>query len=304
MIAVFALLAGVYLLAGEHALLPFLDTIHHQPAIAYGDAYDRLQQYGPAVAVPLAVLLVFPAFLGVFIVLYPLALWLRGRAAFDAAPLLLIAGYAVLMVLAPIPAHGDPTELTQRPFALVYALVVTWTAAVLVARLSMRWVIGVSAAALVLVWPQSGLWGEFPKFSWGWNYFAWALDPGVRQAAAFLRHQGTPGDVFAVQGLREGWVAADAAIEIVALSGMPAYLARPYIHRGQSAERQWAAERRVAALRVVAQESEAARALARLSALGVRWYVVPGRRGPKWDPMRRLAVFADQQVAVYRTTSL
>jgi hypothetical protein len=75
------------------------------------------------------------------LILYPLALFLvRARlqlAGFDAFPLVLFAVYAAIMVLAPIPAHHDSTDLTQRPFVLLYAVVAVWTAASLI-----RWALG------------------------------------------------------------------------------------------------------------------------------------------------------------------
>ena len=286
------------------ALGPFLATVHEQPGIGYGGWYNfLLRQYGADVAMPVGLLLVFPAFLGVFILLYPIALWLRHRSAFDALPLSLIAGYAALIALAPIPAHGDATELTQRPFVLVYAVVGIWTVAVLVERVALRWVLAVAGAAFVALWPHSGPWPEAPKFSWGWIYYARALTPGLTQAAAFLRREGKPGDVFAVEGLQRGAVPTDAAAELGALSGMPAYIARPYIHMAQRGERGLVALERHAVLQAVARETRSSAALARLAGLGVRWYVVTDGRGPVWDPQRHLAVFRDGGVAVYLSTS-
>lgn len=311
--AALALFLGVWGMAdGQRALTPFLATVHAQPAIAYAGWYEfLLQRYGTGVALPLGVLLVFPAFLGIFVLLYPIALWLRHRSAFDALPLLLIAGYAALMALAPIPANGDPTELTQRPFVLVYAVVAIWTMAVLFDRLALRWVLALASAAVFAWWPVIGPWPEAPKFSWGWNYYARTLTPGFVQAAAFLRREGRPGDEFAVQGLQQGWAPAsqpgwvptDAAAELAALSGMPAYIARPYIQMAYGGERKLVALERQGALDAVARETRSSAALARLAALGVRWYVVTGERGPIWDPQRDLAAFRGGRVAIYLSTS-
>jgi hypothetical protein len=309
--AALALLVVLWgLLDEQRALRPFLATVHDQPGIAYAGWYDYLlQRYGAGVAFPAGVLLVFPAFLGIFTLLYPIALWLRHRSAFDALPLLLIAGYGALMALAPVPANGDATELTHRPYVLVYALVATWTAAVLVQRIAVRWVLAVAGGAFVASWPLNGPWPEEPKFSWGWKYYARALTPGLAPAAAFLRREGKPGDLFAVQGLqrgwtprlRPGWVPTDVAVELVALSGMPAYLARPYIHMARGGERQLEAQEREAVLEAVARETQPPAALARLAALGVRWYVVTGEPGPVWDRELALAVFRDRRVAIYLT---
>lgn len=312
-LALLLLLLGLrWMTDGQPALRPFLATVHDQPGIAYAGWYEfLLQHHGAGVALPAGLLLVFPVFLGIFMLLYPIALWLRHRSAFDVLPLLLIAGYAALMALAPVPANGDPTELTHRPFVLVYAAVAVWTVAVLVERVALRWVLALAGAALVAFLPQSGLWPEAPKFSWGWKYYARALTPGLAPAADFLRREGKPGDQFAVQGLqrgwlpsaRAGWVPTDDAAELGALSGMPAYIARPYIQMAYGGERHLVALERHAALEWVARETRSSAALARLASLGVRWYVVTGDRGPAWDPQRRLAVFRDPDVAIYLSTS-
>jgi hypothetical protein len=188
----------------------------------------------------------------------------------------------------------------------VYAVVSIWTAAVLAERVHFRWLVAASAAALVALWPGSGFWRESPTLSWGWNYYARALTPGLAQAAGFLRKEGQPGEQFAVAPLqrgwapieRPGWVPTDAAIELAALSGMPAYLARPYLPILEGGERSWVAQERLAALEAIEHESAPQAALAHLAALGIRWYVVFGK--PAWDAER---AFAAPGVTVYRTTS-
>ena len=307
------LLVAFYLIVdAQYALRPFLRTVHEQPGIAYAGWYDSLfQRYGAGSAIPLGMLLVFPAFLGIFTLLYPIALWLRHRSVFDAMPLLLVGSYAALMVLAPIAANGDPTEFTHRPFPLVYAVVSIWTAAVLAERIRFGWLVAACGAAVVALWPDHGFEREGPKLAWGWNYYARALTPGLAQAAGFLRNEGKPGEQFAVASLprgwspieRPGWVPTDAAVEITALSGMPAYLARPYLPLAQGGDRGLVALERHEVLQAVARETRSSEALARLAALGVRWYVVTDERGPLWDPQRHLAVFRDGRVAVYRSTS-
>jgi hypothetical protein len=104
-------------------------------------------------------------------------------------------------------------------------------------------------------------------------------------------------------------VDTDAAIQLVSLSGIPAYLSRPFIHGA----RQTVLERHEALARV-AQSSDVAEALERLRRLGIQWYVVvsPGRvwdaerlqmvidhSGPRWDRLRERAAFVEGSVAVY-----
>ncbi len=99
-------------------------------------------------------------------------------------------------------------------------------------------------------------------------------------------------------------VVTDAAIQLVSMTGMPAYLARPFIHVAQGGRTKEAALERHAALAGVAEEESVAAALARLGELGIRWYVVADGTGPRWDPQRRHAAYAGGDFAVYSSRSI
>lgn len=291
------------------ALGKFLHVIHqdHFPT-AYGDWYVVLiSSYGPSAAALLGVLLIFPACLGIFLLLYPLSALLAGRSrrleAIDLLPVALLCAYTVLMVSAPIPANGDATELTQRPFVLLYAVIAIWTAAGFVSWIAAQgglgqrrmWLpllaLGAISAALIVRYTD-------PDWRWLDDH---QLAQGLPQAARFLRSHGSPGDVFAVQALETAPVLTDTAVQLVSLTGMPAYLARPYIHRGTRVKE--VALQRHAALAGVADQQSVAAALARLRELGVQWYVVVDSAGPRWDPQRRQAAFAEGDFAVYSSRS-
>jgi hypothetical protein len=265
------------------------------------------------VAVPLGTLAVLAAALGVFLFLYPAALAAaasrRTLTAIDSVPAGLLIFYVLLMITAPISAHGDSTELTQRPFVLLYAVIAVWSAAVLTdwvrARLHLtshlvKGAVVAGMVAALLVWPLAGALAR-PKFHWGWQHVTYRVEEGVLEAASYLRRNSRPGDIFAVAGLTLHWVATDTATQLESLTGMPAYLARPFTHmfRGNARERE--ALKRHGLLVHVAAEPQAAAALERLRELGIRWYVHQGEAGPRWDPGRRHAAFADRGVAVYRS---
>ena len=150
---------------------------------------------------------------------------------------------------------------------LLYAVLAIWTVATLVKLLAARGVphlwrvlLLASGVALPLVWPQTGVLGELPKFDWGRQHYAYTVNEGLPQAATFIRHRSRPGDVIAVEGLAPGWVATDVATQLSSMTGVPAYLSRPFIHAGQRQE--VALKRYFALKRVAAEES------------------VPGRVGP------------------------
>ena len=294
-----------------HALERFLDVTHNQQLpISYTGLYEALMYYyGPAIAVPVGVLLVVPACLGVFAVLYPVSVVLvhrsRGLRPIDWVPPALLVGYLLLLIAAPVPAHGDSTELTQRPFVLLYAVVAIWTVAGCLSWLAMQgglrarrvWLPLVLLGAVSVVLAL-----RYTVRDWRWAY-AYRVAEGLPQAAGFMRSNWHPGDLLATQDMAPGLVVTDLAVQLVSLTGMPAYLTRPFIHISGGGRRGQVATQRYAALGGVAGEESAPAALGRLRALGIHWYVVANRdrRGPRWDPERRHAAFVDGMVAVYST---
>ncbi len=281
------------------------------PALAqFLDATDKhLNQLVTVRAtwLPARVLLVLPAALGVFIVLYPFSVLLvhrsRGLEAIDFVPVALLVCYLLLMVSAPVPRHGDATELTQRPLVLLYAVVAVWTAAGIASWFAQQGGLGATRVRLWLcliaaAWLMGVLSYTIRDHRWTRVH---PLVAGLPQAASFLRREWQPGDVLAVQGLKPGRVHTDLAIQLVSLSGMPAYLARPFIHVSRGGRTKLAALERLGELAQVADDQHLPAALARLRELGVQWYVVAGASGPRWDPQRRGAAFVEGDVAVYST---
>jgi hypothetical protein len=293
-----------------HALGIFLDVTHNeQQPVAYGDLYAGLMAiYGAQVAVPVGVLLVLASTLGVFGIFYPVSVLAARRARslelIDLVPVALLGSYLLLILTAPVPPHGDATEFTQRPFVLVYAVFAVWTAAGFAGWVSLYglrqrrvWLPLLIAAALTVMWALVYTVGD-----WRWVY-RYKVAEGLPQAASYLRSRARPGDLLAAQGLSTSFVPADLPVQLVAMSGVPAYLSRPFMHMVNGGVRAQTALPRYIALRAIERETSAETALARLRALGIRWYVVAetDRSGPRWDPERRRAVFVDRMVAVYAT---
>jgi len=294
-----------------HALGIFLEYAHtRQQPTAYRDLYPGLMDlYGAHVAVPVGVLLVLASTLGIFGIFYPISVLLARRARrlelIDLVPLALLACYVLLIVTAPVPAHGDSTEFTQRPFVLVYAVFAVWTAAGFAGWLALQgglgqrrvWLPLLIAAAVTVMWVLLSTVGD-----WRWAQ-TYKPAEGLPQAATYLRSRSQPGDLLAAQGLGTALENTDLAVQMVGMTGVPAYLARPFIYISAGGARAQTAQQRYVALRAVERETNAEAALARLRALGIRWYVVAesDRRGPLWDSERRRAAFVDRMVAVYST---
>lgn len=298
------------------ALELFLNAIHlYQEPTAYTGWYSSLlESYGRAVAVPVGMGLVIVACLGALVVLYPASVLVARRSgglhAIDLVPVAFLGCYVLLLLTVPT-MKWDATELTVRPFVLLYAVVAIWTFAGFArwcnaggerrARRAWWALVLASCLGLVLLWPQIGRLGLQPKFQWGWRFYPHKLQAGVLQAGDFLRRNSVPGDVFAVRDLPLRWVATDVAIQLAALSGMPAYLGYVIAQTSDGGERGRVALERYDALREVDAAQDPDDAMRRLRKLGIQWYVSGAGQGPPWDPERTRAAFLDGRIAVYRT---
>lgn len=292
----------------EPALGGFLRVIFEvHPSLSLDLSYARLvRDYGAAGGLLGGVLLTLPACLGVFLGLYPASLALVRRVRplrpADGVPAVFLVCYLLLMIAAPVAPNGDPTEFPHRPFVLLYAVFAIWTAAGFAtwlaalgrASVARTWAYGISLVAIAGT--AAAL---FTAPDARWDEYFW-LEPGVPQAGYFIRAHSAPGDVLAVQGLETRPVASGVAIQLVALTGVPAYLSRPFIHATRGPAEKALAERRYAEIEGIAREPSRAAALARIRELGIRWYVVPGGAGPAWDAGRRGAAFVAGRIAVYR----
>lgn len=291
------------------ALPAFLDITHNQQQpVSYRGLYQGLTAaYGPEVAMPIGVLLIIPACLGIFVLLYPASLLLPGRRdrreAIDSLPLIVLLCYLLLIVTAPVPKYGDAGELTHRPFVLVYAVFAIWTAVEFVRWIAMYGGLAAPRIRLALVFATALSVMVVLRYTvrdWRWAY-SYTVAQGLPRAADFIRGHWRPGDTLAAQGLQNTLVTTDLAIQIVSMTGIPAYLAMPFLQVSRGATQAEAAAERFHSLEIVAREDSAPAAFARLRGLGIRWYVVAehDHTGPRWDRDRRAAAFIDRMVAVY-----
>ncbi|HEX6528902.1 MAG TPA: hypothetical protein VF004_03725 [Burkholderiales bacterium] len=293
------------------ALPVFLEVVHdRQEPTAYPNVY--LPMRDTPYAIPAGIALMYAASLGAWIVLYPLALWLAQRAgalrASGSFPGFVLAGYLAVMLTAPIDKYRDSTEFTVRPFVLVYAAVAVWTVCLLCRAFALRWpqrapqawrpMLGVCLLGVALAWHATPAM-VLPKFDWGWEFYPRRVHAGLTQAGRYLREHGRPGQVFGVRGLELKWAATDPAVQLIALSGMPAYLSYISAHTIEAPSRGKLALQRYAELARIDRAPSAPAALEALRRLGIDWYVVTGWSGPPWDPQWRQARFFEGSVAIY-----
>jgi hypothetical protein len=305
-------------LDGGQALERFLRQVHtRQEPTAYTGLYPRvLMQYGEPIGFAFGMLLVYPAALGAFLVLFPITLWLERRAlqvrGADAFPLALLVMYAALMLLAPAPSHHDATDLIHRPFTLLYAVVAIWTVALAVRWLSRRgahgsdkvWLAGsiVSVALLPWIWSHAAEMGR-PRFNWGPMYNTYTVDRNVVEAAAFIRTRSKAGDIAATSRLPATYVAVDIPTVLASLTSTPVYLARTWYHMSLGGARTKLAIGRYNALVAIDLASDQQTAFRYLREVGIRWYVATSLGTPTWDPKHAGASHTAGDVAVYEVSN-
>lgn len=287
----------------------FLDVMHHrQEPTAYTGVYHELASRGGSLPLLAGVGLTLAAALGAFIVLLPAALAAAYRRGvlqpIDAFAGCVIAWWLLLIGIAPEPWIGEGTNLLFQPFPLVYASAAIWTLCLLARCLPPRraW------AALLLLVVAGGAAIAFsaprlahPKFDWGQEGAAQRVPPGLVAAADFLRANAARGDIFAASGLREEFDLFDLATQVASLTGMPAYLSRPHLEMIKGEPRRSVVLARLRAIREMEGQADYDAAMRLLGAMGVRWYVHAGERGPRFDPGRSRAAFSSGALAVYRT---
>jgi hypothetical protein len=299
----------------------FMEIVHTgMVPTAYDGIYRTIErQYGEPSAWLVGFWALIPIALGALTIALPVAMTVAirysGRQPLDSFPIWCITTWLGLVVFAP-GAHGDPTEYQHRSFVLVYAVACVWTIlwidrviqAIHSARLRsvsdfiFRAVVVVavcaSAAASVNKDPAR------PRFAWGSQYFGTRLQPGLLDAASFVRAQAAVGDTFALIPIDPSGQLDDAATRFAALSDVPAYVARAGIQVLNGQGRRAVVEQRLAALKLVETASDLDLAFQQLRAIGVKFLVALGDHGPRFDPQVSRAVFRTAGVAVYVTPAL
>jgi len=291
---------------GGSALGWFLTVAHsgHEPT-AYTAFYAEVMigdEWGYSLVV--GIVLSYLAALGALAALLPAAALLaRHRQALrpiDVFPAYAAYCWLLLMLFAPLTWAVQGPELIDRPVVLLYAAVAIWTLCLLLRSIARAWLAAL-AAAIALLPVMFAHAGELarPKFASGALHLDLRAELGLVDLAAFLRREARAGDSFAVAGLSSEFAVVDLALELCALSGVPAYLSRPHLEMLQGGPRKETVAARVAALREVEQQGDATQAHARLRQMRVQWYVVPHGQAPRWDPARERAVFRAGKFSLY-----
>jgi hypothetical protein len=260
------------------------------------------------------VLLILVAVLGVYCVLYPLALFFSvrrfGFRVMDALPLFVLLSFIGLTLLAPAAYTSDITEYKQRHFLLLYVLVVVYTiyyAVSLVPKdivdtaIFKRTV--AAGAACILVGVVALNWGANPArpsvVAMSWASFAHnqPTTPGLLDSAAYIKAHASPGDVMVIGKPSVGPAQGTAIIDLISLTGVPAYAARARMTKSLCI--QYILQNRLSVLKTLSAMDNWPDAQRFLQANGIRWVAFPAGGHPNWDTGLKAAAFSSKGMSVY-----
>lgn len=308
------------------AQLPDLRTIflplqYIEGMLGYGIATYSHFFYSVEEITPLAVTLIVGvpllliATLGALVVAFPAVTWAWARAGrwedLDWLPWMLCGAYALLILIGPV-LDSDPSELKQRPFILLYALVGAWTFAraielygtpVLHKDRQERAVLGAFLVAVIVV---IGLAKEskparpfLARMQGAHRFYGVPIEPGLAKTASFIRSHSEPGDLVIMSGEALRGYIWSSLTELVSLSDVPTYIGRTEFLETQSAASLAIATKRTSEVSGIITAASWSIACHRMRQSGVRWYVEYQRDLPQWDPEKRIAVMRAGDFAVY-----
>lgn len=260
-------------------------------------------------------LIVMVSVLGYYAVLFPLSLWFKvrrvGLESIDWLVPLMVMAFILLMLFSTMPSNGDITEFKHRHFVLLHALVVIftvsnickviWTRANTCVGLAGTMVACVIALVVTVLvnWNSNPAAPNFKVMEWSRAYHMQKLTPGVLSAAKHLLMNSEQGDVFAIDASYIGANLNAPVIELIALSGVPSYVARPDLRSRRSNCLKMEITHRVAVLGSLSQADDWNAVSNIMQEQGIRWYLVLDGNRPRWDLNLKFASFRGEGIAIY-----
>lgn len=287
-----------------------------QWSLIYGQPISFLG-YHPILIMCAQLLVVLAAVLGIYFVLYPLMLRASvrrfGFQAKDALPLLLTMSFIALMLFSLSGRNGDFTEFKHRHFLLLYVVIAAYTITYAFAlipnhlsngnkfrRLVYGLVISIFGATILMNWNSNPGRPNVEAMPWARNFMNHQITPGLLEAAQYIRTNAKKGDVLAM-GVSYAATAdvSGPIIEIVSLTGIPAFIARSNLKLMASPCTRDIAIERLSLLKEFSSLTSWPDAQKYLQANGIRWFLVTSGENPMWDPGLKFTVFSIKGVSVY-----
>ena len=216
------------------------------------------------------------------------------------------------MLFAPSARHGDLTEYKHRHFIFVYILTAIFTVTYLL-RLCQSSintkkfkVISYIFTAQLLGLTIFSHWNKNPAepnlqaMPWAIQLHNQSISPGLIEVSSFIKTHSTLGDVFILDPSLQNTPLSNQAIQLISLSGVPAFLSRTTFMEGIRTE----CVRNLINHRIKIYDSllntsnwESAGRL--MVENGARWFIAPSKKQVPWDPMQNLTSFKNGSYVVY-----
>ena len=277
----------------------FLDTIpsgryeiiEHLNIFSYiNSAFDSINFYGYALgslighegAYAIKIQFILLAITGIYYILYLIILAIRYKKnelnRSDSIPVQALVFFILLMIFSPPGNNGDITEYRHRAFPLIYLIfgiyincyVVIFCKNFIAKHYKKITLLFLSIAAIT-GWASNPAAPNLKLIPWAGNLQGVELPLGTLELADFLRHRSAPGDIFAVD-IHSALGRLDTfGIELISLSGVPAYLVRSDNKRSKCEESLAAYRLEVLAEVEAAPDWESAKNI--LYENNIRWFV-------------------------------
>jgi hypothetical protein len=275
----------------------------------------KLFEY-PILTIIAQLLIVLVAVLGIYFVLYPLVLSLSVRQfgfnAIDALPLLMLISFIGLMLFAPIASNGDLTEYKHRHFPLLYVIIaiytITYTVTLATKNISnvnkaKKWmsvlVTCVFATTILLSWGSNPASPNIQAMPWAEGLHNQPITPGLQESAQYMQTHAKPGDVFAMDAASIGTTLSAPIVEVISLSSIPAFISRPELKKMRSQCIREVVTKRLNLIQELSLLDNWPEVQRFLQTNGIRWFLIPAGKNPKWDSSLKFAVFLNNGLAVY-----
>jgi hypothetical protein len=293
---------------------PYLKLVlGNAAAFTHPGFFRTLAKHGvpdsPLGGIALLLVAAFGVPLLVYLIYWIVAILRRRCNVVASVPVLLVAVFIGVTIFAPTPWGGDYTELKQRGFVFVYAILALWSAFAIVSviaacrpsRAIMAGLLCIAATAGVVIPARFAPALSQPRFTWSGQFFNTPVDRQLVAVGDRLRSEMRPDDVFAIDQPNVKESLAEDATRLSAITGIPVFVSRAAILSSRDSAMASVVRHRLDELVHLERETDVLAARAQLRRLGLRWFLVGGGRTPDWDPERQNIDFRYGEWLVYRT---
>jgi hypothetical protein len=279
-------------------LIPYLSSVLNQAPYFVPDVLAQLLSTNEILGIAFGIVAVVLSALGVFLIVYCVAVATRlaaGRLTqSDLLPGYFVLSFVFCMIFAPTPESGDLTEFKQRGFVLIYAMLIPWV--VLAICDVLNWmrpslsqhgptvVIGTSLLSCTIVPLGFASVLATPRMSWAHVHYDTSVDRSLLLAGQYIAVNKQARDILAVDNLSPTAALSDQATILVAQTGVPTFLSRLGLYGARNGTAGLLVNSRLEILTKIHNAATLQEANELLRAHSLTWYVVGASDPPAWDP--------------------